>query len=302
MTIQSAAVQDQPVIDPGFKDPALFKIRDLIYRVSGIFQAENKFYLLADRSRRRMKVLACSSFSEYLGHLTSHSNRETEIRSLLNEITIGETYFFRSQPQIDAIAKIILPKLTAQKAKQTLKKIRIWSAGCSTGEEPYTYSILFSELFAAKYADWTFDIFATDLNDNSLTKCREGLYGDYSVRNLGEQQRDKYFTREGSLYRVKESVRAKVTFDRLNLQDHSRILFMAGFDIVLCCNVLIYFDAVSKRKTVEHFFNGLTPGGYFFLGNSESLFGIYDQFHLIHFPNATGYCKPLPGEPSGGPR
>jgi chemotaxis protein methyltransferase CheR len=218
----------------------------------------------------------------------------------LNEITIGETYFFRSQSQIDALSKIILPKLTSMPAKQAVKKIRIWSAGCSTGEEPYTMSILLIEQLLQKLSGWSFEIVATDLNDNSVQKCREGLYAEYAVRNLSAEMREKYFKPEGSLHRVRDSVRAHVKFDRVNLQDQSKILFMKGFDIIFCCNVLIYFDGASKKRIVEHFYSGLLPGGYFFLGNSESLYGIFDQFRLLHFPGAISYWKPAAGQEPGG--
>jgi chemotaxis protein methyltransferase CheR len=283
-------------------DPALGKIRDLVYRISGIFQTNNKFYLLASRCQRRMKVLGSATFANYLEHLTTRPNRDAELRNLLNEITIGETYFFRSQPQIDAVTKIILPKLTSLPAKQGVKKIRVWSAGCSTGEEPYTMSILLMEQLVQKCSGWSFEIVATDLNDNSVLKCKEGLYGEYAVRNLSSQRREKYFKAEGALHRVRDEVRAHVKFDRLNLQDQSKILFMKGFDIIFCCNVLIYFDGASKKRTVEHFYSGLLPGGYFFLGNSESLHGIFDQFRLLHFPSAIAYWKPAPGEELGGPK
>jgi chemotaxis protein methyltransferase CheR len=292
--------QDQAAATADISDPALAKIRDLIYRVAGIFHADNKFYLLANRCQRRMKVLKSGTFGDYLGHLTTRPNRDAELRNLLNEITIGETYFFRSQPQIDAVTKIILPKLTALPAKQGFKRIRIWSAGCSTGEEPYTLSILLLQQIEQKLKGWTFEIVATDLNDNSLQKCREGVYGEYAARNLNPAMRDKYFKQEGSLYRVRDEVRANVKFDRLNLQDQAKLLFMKGFDLVFCCNVLIYFDGASKRRTVDHFHSGLLPGGYFFLGNSESLYGIYDQFRLVHFPGVIAYWKPAPGGDPGG--
>ena len=293
----SAPVRDSREDD--LNDPALFKIRDLIYRISGIFQADNKFYLLANRCQRRMSALKSGSFADYLEQLTSSPTRDAEMRALLNEITIGETCFFRNQPQLDAITKVILPKLAAMKSKQMFRKLRVWSAGCSTGEEPYTLSIVFLEQFAQKLKGWSVEIVATDLNDNSLSKCREGLYSDYALRNTSREARDKYFTPEEQLYRINDEVRAAIKFERLNLQDQAKLLFMKGFDLIFCCNVLIYFDGVSKRRTVEHFYNALLPGGYFFLGHSESLYGINDRLRLVHFPNATAYFKPVPGETPG---
>lgn len=120
------------------------------------------------------------------------------------------------------------------------------------------------------------------------------------MRNLSAPMREKYFRQEGDLYRVNDAVRAPVKFDRLNLQDQPKMLFMKGFDLVFCANVLIYFDSAAKTRTVEHFYNGLVPGGHFFLGECETLFGIYEQFRLVHFPGATGYYKPVPGEDAGG--
>ncbi len=293
----SAPVQDSREED--LKDPALFKIRDLIYRMSGIFQTDNKFYLLANRCQRRMTAIKSGTFADYLEQLTTRSSRDAEMRALLNEITIGETCFFRNQPQLDAVTKVILPKLTALKTKQSFKKIRIWSAGCSTGEEPYTLSIILLEQLAQKLKGWSFEIVAADLNDNSLVKCREGSYTDYALRNTSREMRDKFFAPDGDAFKVRDEVRALIKFERLNLQDQAKILFMKGFDIIFCCNVLIYFDGASKRRTVEHFFNALLPGGYFFLGHSESLYGINDHLRLVHFPNATSYYKPNPGDPAG---
>lgn len=287
-------------VDADLRDPALIKLRDLIYRISGIYHQEIKFYLLATRARRRMAALKSPNFLDYLDHLTTRPNRDAEMRNLLNEITIGETYFFRSPAQLDALNKIILPKLMGMKAKQSLKKIRVWSAGCSTGEEPYSLSILLMEQLAQHGKEWSYEILATDLNDNSIVKCKEGVYGEYAVRNLTPQQRQKYFLPEGNNFKVNELVRASIRFERLNLQDQTKMLFMKGFDLIFCCNVLIYFDGPAKKRTVDHFFNGLIPGGYFFLGECETLFGIYDQFRLVHFPGATGYYKQAPGEEAGG--
>jgi chemotaxis protein methyltransferase CheR len=299
MALEMLTAPAQEAANCDLSDPALIQLRDLIYRISGIYHPENKFYLLATRSRRRMKTLNTKTYAHYLEHLTTRPNRDAEMRSLLNEITIGETYFFRSQSQLEAVSKIILPKLMSLSSKQCFKKLRFWSAGCSTGEEPYTLSILLLEQMVQKHKDWTFEIVATDLNENSIAKCREGLYADYAVRNLSPERKQRFFTKEGNLYRVNDEVRTRVKFERLNLQDQSAMLFMKGFDLIFCCNVLIYFDGVAKRRTVDHYYNSLVPGGHFFLGECETLFGIYDQFRLVHFPGATGYYKPIPQEETG---
>ncbi len=122
-------------------DPIFRQIRDMVYKVCGIFLPEEKLYLMVDACGRRMKELGLRTSREYWDRLTAHANRETELRHLLNEVTIGETCLFRSQPQLDALRKVILPELVAEKTKQMTKRLRIWSAGCSTGEESYTLAM-----------------------------------------------------------------------------------------------------------------------------------------------------------------
>jgi chemotaxis protein methyltransferase CheR len=280
-------------------DPSLVKLRDLIYRVCGIYFPDNKFYLLNDRCDRRLRSLDLRSLRDYLEILTAGPDRDSQIRDLLNEITVGETCFFRNPQQLDAIRKIILPKIKAAKEKLSFTRLKFWSAGCSTGEEPYTLAMILLEEFAAQLKGWTWEIIATDLNDRSLARAREGLFDAYSLRNTPPLFRQKYFELRGQDFAVSSEVKSRVSFSRLNLLDESKLLFMKSNDLIFCANVLIYFDAASKRRTVRHFFNGLLPGGYFFLGHSESLYGVNDDFHLVHFPGATAYLRPTPGTPGG---
>jgi chemotaxis protein methyltransferase CheR len=274
-------------------NPVYRQIRDLVYKASGIYKAEEKLYLLADGCGRRMKQLGARTPREYWDHLTAQPNHDEELRQLLNEITIGETCLFRSQPQLDALRKVILPEIVAEKAKQITKRLRIWSAGCSTGEESYTLAMNMLEEKSRLLQGWTIEILATDLNDRSVEAAKAGIYGDYALRNTSDYYKRKYFsTVDGKKLEVQPEVKKLITFSRLNLQDESKMLFMKGIDVVFCCNVLIYFDAISKAKVINHFFNNLNFGGYFFLGTSESLMKLNDQFHLIHFPGTIAYWKP----------
>jgi chemotaxis protein methyltransferase CheR len=276
-------------------DPVYLQIRDLVYKVSGIYQPEDKLYLIADGCARRMKQLGSHSAREYWTHLTSHAGREGEIRQLLNEVTIGETCLFRSQGQIDALRKVILPELIADKTRQIVKRLRIWSAGCSTGEEPYTLAMSLLEESEGLLKGWQFDIAATDLNDRSVETAKTGIYGDYALRNTTDQYKKKYFQPvEGGKLQVRPEVRNLVTFNRINLQDDSKMLFMKGMDVIFCCNVLIYFDNASKSRVIAHFFNNISLGGYLFLGTSESLLRLNDQFRLVHFPGTIAYWRPSP--------
>jgi len=274
-------------------DPVYRQIRDLVYKVSGIYKAEEKLYLLADGCGRRMKQIELRTPRDYWDNLTAHPDRDGEIRHLLNEVTIGETCMFRSQPQLDALRKVILPEIVAEKTKQITKRLRIWSAGCSTGEESYTLAINMLEESEKLLKGWTVEILATDLNDRSLETAKAGIYGDYALRNTSDLYKRKYFSLvDDKKLQVRPEVKKLVTFSRLNLQDDSKMLFMKGMDLIFCCNVLIYFDGASKTKVINHFFTNLSYGGYFFLGTSESLMKLNDQFHLIHFPGTIAYWKP----------
>jgi chemotaxis protein methyltransferase CheR len=282
----------------GPPEPDLVRIRDLIYQVAGIFHPDNKLRLLQDRCGRRMKELKVQTLREYLECLTVRPIRQQELIALLNEITIGETCFFRNQPQLEALRKVVLPKILELKSKLPLRRLRIWSAGCSTGEEPYTLRMLLLEEANGMLKDWSVEILATDLNERSLAHAKEGIYGSYSTRNLTPALRAKYFLPHDNQLLVNPAARSNISFSRLNLSDDSRMTFMKGMDVIFCCNVLIYFDLASKRRVIQHFFNSLLPHGYLFLGHSESLYGVSDDFPLVHLPGATAYVKgerSLPG-------
>lgn len=274
-------------------DPFLFRIRDVVYQVAGIFQSDERITFLEDRCLRRMKALSLRSLAEYFDCLTMRADRDAEIRNLLNEITVGETCFFRYPAQLEALRKVILPAIIEAKGKLSFTRLRVWSAGCSTGEEPYTLSIFFQELQQSLLRGWTVEVLATDLNERSLERARRGVYTDYALRNVTPDVHQKYFVPvENGQFQVSEAIRSRVQFNRLNLLDDSRVIFMKGLDLVFCCNVMIYFDGSAKRKVVQHFHSNLLPNGYLFLGHSESLFGYSNDFRLVHFPETTAYLKP----------
>jgi len=278
-------------LDVFLPTPYTAQIRELIYQASGIYTPDNRLRFLEERCNRRMAAMRVPSVRDYFEYLTVHVGRVTELKSLLNEITVGETCFFRNQPQLDALQKVVIPGVVANKANQPLRHLRIWSAGCSTGEEAYTLAMMMLENSGGLLKNWTFEIIATDLNENSLLKAQEGIYGDYALRNVKSYYLDKYFEKVGDGYRVGQALRSLVRFSRVNLLDDGRMVFLKAMDVIFCCNVLIYFDSASKRRVVQHFYNNLLPNSYFFLGHSESLFGISGDFKLVHFPGATAYVK-----------
>jgi chemotaxis protein methyltransferase CheR len=285
---------------PDQQDPIYLRLRDLVYQACGIYHPQEKLYLLAGACKRRLKAANAPDVRSYFEMLNRTATRDAELRELLNEITIGETCLFRSQPQLNALHNVILPELVASRSKIGMKRLRLWSAGCSTGEEPYTLAMFLLEEAQKVLQGWTFDISATDLNDRSLETAKEGIYGNYALRNTTEYFKRKYLHPVGGdKQQINDDVKARVSFSRLNLNDDSRMLFMKGMDLIFCCNVLIYFDAASKRRVVQHFYANLLSGGYFFLGHAESLYQVNDQFRLIHLPGTTAYWK-APPDAAGG--
>jgi len=290
---QTAVLPNRPFKTAAPVDPTYTRIRDLVYKTCGIFQLDDKLYLLADACGRRMKQTSITTPQRYWDALTTHADRDVEMRHLLNEITIGETCLFRSPPQLLALRKQILPELVADRTRQMTRRLRIWSAGCSTGEESYTLAMNLLEESDKLLKGWKIEIVATDLNDRSIETAKAGIYGDYALRNTPDFYKSKYFTASADKkLQVRPEVKQLINFSRLNLQDDSRMLFMKGMDVIFCCNVLIYFDSVSKTKVINHYFTNLNFGGYFFLGTSESLMKLNDQFHLVHFPGTIAYWKP----------
>ncbi len=293
MPVDVAKASLAVIAEPVRSDPAYFRIRDLIYGISGIYYSEEKLYLLSSRCARRMTALRVGTPAEYLQHLTTPGSRDAELRLLLNEITIGETYMFRHPAQLDALRNVILPQILKIKGLITLKRLRFWCAGCSTGEEPHTLAMFLLEEKDKMLAGWSWDILATDLNDNSLEVARAGIYGEYALRNTTDLLRRKYFNDVGDKkLQANDLLKTQIRWERINLSDDSKMLFQKGMDIIFCCNVLIYFDLVSKRRVVQHFYSNLLPGGYLFLGHAESLFQVDDSFRLVHFPGSTAYWKP----------
>ena len=287
----TAAGAESSFVIEGPPDPDLILIRDLIYQASGIYHPDAKLALLRDRCGRRMKEVKAASLRQYLEYLTAGPTQQAELVALLNEITIGETCFFRSQPQLDSFRQVVLAKVIAAKRKLLPRPLRIWSAGCSTGEEPYTISIVLQEESKDILEGWTFEILATDLNERSLEQAGKATYGSHSTRYLTDYHKRKYFTPVGEDLQVQPPVRSCVTFSRLNLSDEARLTRMTDFDVIFCCNVLIYFDLASKRRVIEHFYKSLLPHGYLFLGRSESLFGVNKDFRLVHLPGSTAYVR-----------
>ena len=266
------------------------QLRDFIYNVCGMYFHTSKKYFLENRLTRRMEATGTKTCQEYYRLLKSPQG-SNELKFLLDEVTTNETYFFRNVAQLAVLENKLLPEIVAIKNKMEFRKLRIWSAASSSGEEAYTMAMILLEKKSTLLKDWIIEIVGTDINETVLAQAREGVYNAYSVRNIPDAYRRKYIREENGRFIVSPEVKKGVTFNKLNLYEDSKMVFMKSFDFIFSANVLIYFDAAAKAKVVQHFYNNLQPYGYFFVGQSESLHGVNDNFKTVHFPGSFCYKK-----------
>ena len=269
----------------------LFKqLRTYIYERTGIFFADNKKYLLESRLNRRLTALGVDSFGGYY-HALTNGSAGAELPHLINAITINETFFFRNEPQFAALQDYILPEVISRARAAGTNRIRVWSAAASTGEEPYTIAMIIKDKIQARFPSVRFEILATDINTQVLDIARRGLYKEYSIRNVPREYMQKYFRSDADRFYLHEDVKSMVEFRQLNLFDRTSLKLMRNFDVVIAANVLIYFDFNSKQSVVSSVYNSLNKGGYFFVGYSETLYGLSQAFKPVHLEKAIAYRK-----------
>lgn len=264
------------------------RLRELIYGKSGLEFPESKKYLLESRLQARLVAVHCQNFEEYYNFLRFDPQREQETIELFNCVTTNETFFFRDMAQMDCFRQVILPHII--KARERIRKIRIWSAGCSSGEEPFTLAMIITEEFPS-LANWDVQIFATDLSEKILATARRGVYGPYSVRNISPNLLPKYFIQSDGHYTVGPSLRKLVNFSSVNLFDNLRMRSFRDIDIIFCRNVLIYFDQEARRKIVTSFYDALQDTGVMMIGFSESLSGVNRLFRPTPWNKTVMYHK-----------
>jgi len=266
------------------------RLADLIYNKSGIRFEHKKAYFVTKRLQKRMEELGVESPMEYIRLLKYSDKDGVEFQKFLNSLTVNETYFFRDYPQLAAFAEHCLYDLVEKKYMKNDNSLRIWSAGCSTGEEPYTLSIILHEMLD-NLPDWNIEIIANDVDENALQKATEGVYEDRSIKDVPQEYLDKYFIRYRNNFIVKEKVKSLVKFEYLNFADGNILKGKRNFDFIFCRNVLIYFDDFSRKKVVDHFYIALNKGGYIFLSSSESLSRITTTFKLKRLGGHLVYTK-----------
>ena len=272
-----------------FNEPELSAVKEFLLEHSGLHFNQHNHRILERGLLRRIQALRLESLPAYFKYLSASSVNYDEVNKLLGLLTIGETSFFRYQSHREALVHFVLPRLVKQNRHRI--KLRLWSAGCSTGEEPYSLAILLLEHFP-EVVGWDIQILGTDINKRALRQAREGLYGERSLRMMEQSLRERYFRRVGSYFLLDEKVRRMVHFDYLNLQAD---LFPAesnatnGIDLLTCRNVLIYFQLETIRRIVEKFSQALNQDGFLFMGHAETMQNVSDRFQRYHQHNAFFY-------------
>lgn len=265
-------------------------IRDFVYQHCGLHFTEDSKYLLEKRLGKRLQHHKMKNFKEYYYFLRYGKQKEEELNEVIDALTTNETYFFREEFQLRTFTQEILPEIRERKARNGEKKLRIWSAGCSTGEEPYTIAMLLLDI--PSFSDWQVDIIGTDISHKVLQTARKGVYGPASFRSTEPAVQRRFFTEVDGKHRIADSLKKLVTISHLNLFDAPRVALLGKVDVIFCRNVIIYFDLAAKKRVVENFYQRLRPEGFLLLGHSESLMSISNAFALRHYTHDMVYQRP----------
>lgn len=285
-------------------EPELKLLQTLVYQECGMYFDERRAHFLQDRLQRRLKACRLDTFYSYYRLLTSVEGK-AELTALLEILTVNETSFFRNRPQLDLFQKTTLEEALRKKQERRDWTIRVWSAGCSTGQEPYTLAMQISDALAYYYLrnplpfdmpvpkplippPWRVEVLASDISYSALRAAQEGIYSENQMEQVEYMYRLRYFDKMGDHYQIKRSVRDLVHFDFHNLKTE---FLPQRNDFIFCRNVMIYFDEAEQKRLIEKFYRCLNSDGYLFVGHAESLFGLSDRFRMVHQNNGTAYQK-----------
>lgn len=262
--------------------------RDLIHRECGLYFGDNKRAFLSSRIGKRLTAKSMGSFYRYYRYLKEGGReQEEELLRLLDILTINETAFFRNRPQFEFLEDVVIPEMAEEKRKRGDFLFRIWSAGCSTGEEPYSIAISALESLSPRSA-WEIRIYASDLSLTALERADQGIYPEAKLQGVGPERGSRYFTESVDGFRIREEVKRLVIYDFHNLKHENGL---RDLDVVFCRNVLIYFDPDEQQRVVAKLVRALKPGGYLFLGHSESVQGKIEDLKFVHHGRGTAYRK-----------
>jgi chemotaxis protein methyltransferase CheR len=270
----------KPMISSSFNmnEKEFNTLRQMVFDHCGIEVRPQKKQLMVNRLAKRLRHLGLQTFSEYLHYLEKGNHRDQEFIELIDAITTNKTDFFREPKHFQFLEETVLPEIISTMPNKT-KSIKVWSAACSSGEEPYTTSICLSEALNKHYG-WSFDITASDISETILRQAITGIYEESKVSPIPANLLRKYFLRGNKRYKVKPELSKNITFKKINLNlDFHRML--SSYDVIFIRNVLIYFNRQTQQSIIEKCWNVLRPGGYLFLGHSETLQGMETKFHYV---------------------
>ncbi|CAH2214409.1 CheR family methyltransferase [Tepidibacter aestuarii] len=278
----------------GVPKNVLHHINNFIETRFGLHFTEKRFKDLS-RSISNAAKQKNIDFKEYINLILLNKLSEEDLKNLVTCLTIGETYFFRDKKLFEVMRQKILPDIINDR-KCSSKRLRIWSTGCSSGEEAYSIAILVKELIP-DYKTWDIEIIATDINHSSLSKAKEGIYSEWSFRGVDSSVKNKYFIRMDDMsYKIKDDIRELVEFHSLNLADSTYILdkkIIEDIDIVFCRNVLIYFSKYQANKIINRFYNNIADGGWLIVAPTESLFVNDTSFTPVNINDIFLYNKSI---------
>ena len=284
---------------PQMTDAEYRMFAELLRRQCGLqFDPDSRF-LLEKRLARRLRELEMTSYAAYHYRIRNAERHDQEFANLIDELTTNETYFFSERSQLRALIGEIFTELLAKRQGPGSRPIAVWSAGCSSGEEPYSIVILAQE--AGMLPGQDLHVYASDISRRMLRKARQGVYREASFRETEPELRKKYFSEKDGLWRISDYVKKHVDFIHLNLLDRTKIALLGSMDVIICRNVIIYFDTDTKRQVVQTFYEKLRPGGHLLLGHSESLINLSSSFSLRHLRNDLVYQRPSPGQIQSDP-
>jgi chemotaxis protein methyltransferase CheR len=295
------------MIAPGSASPItkaeLKLLQALVYQECGMYFDERRTHFLEDRLSRRLKECRIDSFYNYYRLLLSDQGK-SELSRLVEDLTVNETSFFRNQAQLELFHKHVLEELLRTKPEKKDFSLKIWSAGCSTGQEPYTIGMLVADALAyyelrnAHHivqmpkplipSPWKVEILASDISYSVLRTAQDAVYNDLHMGSVDYNYRLRYFDKVGDRYAVKKALKELVHFDFHNLKTE---FLPQQNDIIFCRNVMMYFDEAEQKRLVEKFWRCLNPGGHLFVGHAESLLGLTDKFQMVYRNNGTAYVR-----------
>jgi chemotaxis protein methyltransferase CheR len=265
----------------------LEQFQSAIVRRLGLRFDDNRLTFLAEVLARRLEARRLSA-GAYLAALVMELEASDELSALARELTVGETYFFRHADQFNALCEVALPQRLS--ARAVSRCLRLLSAGCASGEEPYSLAILLRE--RGFEPGFEISVQGLDLNPESLEKAARGLYSQWALRETPEDIRERWFSKEGRDFRLAKPLRDSVRFDQHNLvRDAPGLLLAGSFDVIFCRNVLMYFTSEQAAAIVARLSRALSPGGFLFLGHAETLRGLSHDFHLRHTHNTFYYQR-----------